>query len=323
MMADEQKQKADAGEETALGDQPFEEYQATKRAPASTPPEGGETKEAPKSEDAGDPEREAGAQEPEADETQTKPSGEPEGEKPKRKGGFQRKIEQLEQTIAELQAQKESPPEPKPVEEPKEETAAAESERPKPPKLPREESFDTDEAWEAAQEKYEKEHAEYTEKLTDWKLDQREKKRAAEEAKRAAEAEQKRVLEEHKQREAAFRQQHDDYDEARSALVTAGVPDVIAEAIVESPHGPAIVLHLGTNLDEYGKIKKLSPNSAVRRLGALEARFEKPSTTPAKGYTPPEPPIEKVSSGAPPPVLDGSESFEVYQAKKRQGARVS
>jgi hypothetical protein len=314
-----------SGEDTS---QDFVAYQAERRAkpkneesPAQTGDPKSPEEAQPTSESAGDPEREAGGQESKAEskaETKSPDGSDATGEKPKRKGGFQRKIETLESdvalkdaTIAELLArlagtEKEPPPKTQPA--PQE--SAAEK-----PKRPIEENFDTDEAYEAAMEKY-------LDDVMEWKLDKREKAAAAKAAEEQAVAKQNEIVEAHKQREIAYRQQHDDYDEARQVLVNEGVPDHIAAGITESPASAEIVHHLGKNIAEYRELVAKDAISAIRHLGILEARFTA-KTGPLEGYTQPDKPIEKVPSGAPPPTLDGSESFDVYQQKRKAQARAS
>jgi len=59
------------------------------------------------------------------------------------------------------------------------------------------------------------------------------------------------------------------------------IPQAAFEAIVDSPVGPDIAYHIGTNPDIAEKFLGMSGNAVVREIGKLEMKFESdPATTP-------------------------------------------
>lgn len=142
-------------------------------------------------------------------------------------------------------------------------------------------------------DKYETLEAFY-EALADWKLDQREKTKAAtaeaDKAKESAAAAQKVWND----RETTFKAEHADYDGLIDEVQipkTASVP-AIQQALIESEIGPAILYDLAKNPDELKRIAGLSPASAVKEIGKIEARLAEKKA--------PEKPQQKLSNAPPP-----------------------
>lgn len=100
---------------------------------------------------------------------------------------------------------------------------------------------------------------------------------------------------------------HEDFREVVFAP-TLTVNQHMLAIVQESEIGPDILYHLGKNPDEAARISRLSPLTAAREIGKLEAKLSAP---PAK---PPEP--KRVTS-APPPVttLSGNGTATVDPSK--------
>lgn len=90
-------------------------------------------------------------------------------------------------------------------------------------------------------------------------------------------------------REAKFAEKTADYHETVYDE-TVPISDAMAEVIRESDVGPELAYYLGKNRDKAAEIARLSPISAARELGRIEARLNQP---------PPPPPV--VSAAPPPP----------------------
>lgn len=227
-------------------------------------------------------------------ETPTKEAQEKKEEKPEAKpsrgierkfGKMTRKISDLEDQNKTLQAQldearrgSQKPAEP---DKPKQEAAKpADDNR---PRMPRRADFydqeDSDKAWEDAVEKY-------NEELSDWKLDQREKTRAKEDAERKAKEDQDKAAQTWDERLNDVRKAYPDYDEVLSEAEEAEVQisSVMYGAMQDSEIGAHIGYFLMKNPEEAERISKMTPLGQVRSIGKIEDKIESElkSKTPAK-----------------------------------------
>jgi hypothetical protein len=188
------------------------------------------------------------------------------------------------------------------------------------PTRPKIDEFDSYEAFLAAD-------AEYVDKLTDWKLDQREKKRAAEAERKAAESKQSTAVQAYTERAEKLRAKHADFDEALEEIEDVQFTKSFQAALVESEIGPEIAYHLAKNRAEAERLGKLSidnPIAAIRELGKLEAKLA-PSPAPAKPRisNAPEPPtpLQRGGKGAPRPLAEVTD-FAEYERRRKAGERV-
>jgi hypothetical protein len=187
--------------------------------------------------------------------------------KKKKLGGFQKTISRQSEEIAELKRQLAAgvttPAAAKPAEAASVPAAAPEPVYAKP--KPRLEDCDGIE--------------EFTEKLADWKHDERvwKTQQKTEAAKRA---EAVRTLAGNwKAKTAEFKASHDDYD-----AVLAGVEDVTLspahqQIFLESDHGVALAYELAQDRETLQKIAAMTPLQAAREIGKLEARYAAESSS--------------------------------------------
>lgn len=180
---------------------------------------------------------------------------------PKKKGGYQKKINKLTKQKARL---KEELAEANRRAEEAEEKAAAPAEPTRP--KPKEDDFDS--------------FADYTEALVDWKDEQKEVAREAKATKKAQqkEADAARLEDEDKFAELVedFKEDHDDYDEI-CFDDDLPISPVMIEAIIGSDMGPQILYHLGNNPKEAARIAKLRPIGQIREIGKLEGKLSPPT----------------------------------------------
>lgn len=234
---------------------------APKKDPAPKEPAAPATESAPKVEEPKAQEaatETAPAEEPAEGEEQVQKEGDP---PPKKKGGFQKKIDKLtrraqeaELELAHTRRMLEERNGGKPA-EPKKDTPAAD-----PTKKPLPDDFDT--------------HAEYIEAVTDWKVEQKlaeSRKKEAAERELAARGEKVKSWQ---QRLEKAREVHEDFDEALA--VDVPVSPAMMEGMVESELGAEIAYWLGKNPAEARRIAQLSPTATARELGKIEARLETP-----------------------------------------------
>ena len=235
----------------------FEKWRNTGEMPAET-----ETKDS--SEGTAEPET-TEKPEPESDPQETETEGQ---DKPKRKGGFQRKIERLDAENQELRSRLEAiergKPESKPVEG-----------------KPQVGNFDT--------------YEEFEEALIDWKVEQREAAAKAKAAEEKAKEETRTRVEAWEAKLNASRKVHDDYDEVIES-VDVPLSAALQALIVESEHGAELAYRLAHKPEEIERLSKLSPVSCARELGKLEAEITPAKEKPRASAAPA--PIKPVGKGS-------------------------
>ena len=118
----------------------------------------------------------------------------------------------------------------------------------------------------------------YTEALTDWKLDQREARRRAAEEQRAAETAAKSMQDSWAAKEKAAIKNHPDYAELRDSTPIPNGPGVMAirQALLEDDNGAEILYWLASRPTELQRIADLSPARAVLEIGKLSAAHASP-----------------------------------------------
>jgi hypothetical protein len=221
----------------------------------------------------------------------TDPADDPETEDtpedgPKKKGGYQRKIDKLAQENAALAARLAALETPKPAASAQpsdapvgEEVPAADtSDKPKP------EDFDT--------------YEEYVDKLTDWKLDRRSKQAQQQQAETQGRERAAEIGKAWQDRQAEARKDPTMPNFDRVTQVDIPVSDAMAAVILESPDGARLAYWLGSNATEAARISKLHPLAAAAELGGILKGLKpasKPATAPAASRAPK--PITPVTRG--------------------------
>lgn len=220
-----------------------------------------ESEEAAGSESEEESDSEEEESDPEVDEEE-----EAEEVKPKKKGGFQKRIDKLSKAKSDAERDRDH----------WREVALAGK------KTPEETKTTTEEVPEIAvrpkAEDFEK-HDDYVEALTDWKLDQ---KLAAKERERQVETvktEAAKRWDAHQSRMNTFRESHPDIDEALQNVAKTKISLPLNELIIESDLGAEIVYELAKNPKEFERLCKLSPLAVGKEVGKLEAKLSKTSTT--------------------------------------------
>lgn len=225
------------------------------------------------------------------------------GDQPKKKGGFQRRIDKLTTEKRELEARLAELTAGKPAEKPAE-TAKPDAADGK-PQLEKFESYE-----------------DYVEALTDWKLAQREAA-AAEKAKADAEKQQRAELAKSWQaRQDAVRAKYDDYDEVVGQEIP--ITGVMQQALLESDHGAELAYWLGSNPAEAEQIAKLGPVAAIKALAKIEDSLsggsaEPPAKPKRRASSAPEP-ISPVGARGSAATKDPDKmTFQEYKAWREAG----
>ena len=165
---------------------------------------------------------------------------------------------------------------------------------------------------------------EYVEALADWKADQRVaesfKRRDAERSQaaeaRAAEAKAQAWAE----RQSEFREATPDYDAVVGKSAVQIAPHVV-DTLLDSESGPELAYHLAKHPETVKRINALSPLSAARELGRIEATLSNPAAPQFKPASKAPAPITPVRSSAPAAVDLASANMDQYiAARRKQGA---
>lgn len=243
--------------------------------------------------------------------------------KPKRKGGFQRRIQKLTRERDE-EASKRAAAERRLADAgvTGEKAEIVEQKQPpvegaKPVK-PDEENFDD-------VTEYLKADAKYEEQLIEWQVDQRFKARDEADAQRQAQAQHGKFLDGWDKKATAFTKDHEDYIE----VVAEAVPKntTVQHAIMENDNGCAIAYHIGQNPEVLDEINGLTTTRALVRIGQIAASLS--SSDPPK----PKPKTKKTSNAPTPPTsIQGSKASvdpnienmgpDEYRQRREAGKRV-
>ena len=242
-------------------------------------------------------------------------SDESDKDKPKKKGGFQRRIDKLNSRIAERDRELEylrkmavNTARPAEAEKTVETKMEATDGKPNP------DTFDT--------------HAEYVEAVAEWKFDQKQKQLTQEQQRVARETEYTKTLQAYSEREKSFEAIHGDYREVLESVDTIPLTVTVKETIVTSDVGPALAYELAKNPKELERIVALgNSNAAARELGKIEARLESKATEkqePKKTTKAPEPisPVGSKGASVEKSIFDpeiSQRDYERLRAKQRTG----
>lgn len=134
----------------------------------------------------------------------------------------------------------------------------------------------------------------YLEALTDWKVDQRRAKDAAEaETQRAADA-QRKVLDSHNARVDKAKADKLDWDETMEAGQSVPITRELLDFIRQSEHGPDTAYYLLKNPEEMARVLALAPVLQVAEAGAIaKAQFEAKPASAATSPAPAKKPLPK------------------------------
>lgn len=189
------------------------------------------------------------------DEVETK--NESKDPKPKKKNGFQRRVNKLNQEIEYWR-----------TEAIKNQKVAAPSKEEKSESKPLVQAMGKPD-----KDKFET-HDEYIEALAEWKADQKFKTIQEENRQNSAIEAALKKQNEHFARVETFKDDHEDFDDVWAGLK---VPLTLAmsETIKESDLGPDLMYALAKDPKECARIAKLTPLAAARELGKLEVKVSK------------------------------------------------
>jgi hypothetical protein len=223
-------------------------------AEESEPSETEETEET-KANDEDSTDEDEQSEDEETEETEEKPK-----EEKKKKSGFKKRIERFERRLSEKEREIEHwKNEAMKKSEPKQ---SQETAKPNEDGKPKASQFET--------------HEEFTEALTDWKLEQRDLKRKLEEQKKQAQSAQEKALTDFRSKAQEFAKSHDDFEDVLESVDDIPLSIGLHESILSSDLGPQVMYELSKNRKELERINKLTPLAAAREIGKIEALISKP-----------------------------------------------
>jgi len=130
---------------------------------------------------------------------------------------------------------------------------------------------------------------EYTDALTDYKLELKAQKEREDAAANEAKQRQTQLKSTFQERQNEFKSKVADYDEVVAEIAEIKLSSAIIETLAESELGPQLAYHFGKNPEELERINELSPISAAREIGKLEAKLSSTEKPPKKQSSAPNP----------------------------------
>jgi hypothetical protein len=314
-------------EATDLSNLSFAEYEAVRRGEApkvsvkeeqSAPTEEKPQKEQKKSPES-DPEETEAKEESESDESEDEESDEETEskddakDKPKKKGGFQRRIDKLNAQKAEAQKEAEYWRR-KALESAGGQDKASE-------KVEAKQSSQSSEG-EPNPDDFES-HTAYVKALAVWTYKQEQKEEQAKSEKARLVQEQEKIVKTYLDRVESFKKEHKDFEDVVADVDDIQVSPSLRSELLASENGPELVYELAKNRAEYERINSLPPLALARELGKLEAKLtarasEAKKQEPNKLTKAPKP-IDPVSSGKATVSKKPEEmSFSEYERHRRE-----
>ena len=159
----------------------------------------------------------------------------------------------------------------------------------------------------------------YQEKLVDWKLDQREAKKAQARTQQTQQETNDNLIN-------SFNKKADEYAEANPSYVNAiennkdvQYPNDIQLAILQSENGAQLDHHLLQNPGELDKMAKMNSYQKMKHLGKIEDSFSKPKQIKKSNASEPIETVKSTSSAGVPQYKDGMSDDQYFKMRKAQG----
>ena len=114
---------------------------------------------------------------------------------------------------------------------------------------------------------------EFTEALTDWKIEQREQLRDQSYQERQAENQRRELQKSFAEKTEKFREATPDYDDVISEISDVELSPAMIESVIDSDVAAELTYYFGKNPQELERINSLSPIGTAREIGKLEAKL--------------------------------------------------
>lgn len=113
----------------------------------------------------------------------------------------------------------------------------------------------------------------FTEALTDWKIEQREASREQKAKEEANNKQRSDIQKSFADKADKFRAETPDYDDVISDIADVELSEATAMSVLESDLAAQLTYYFGKNPDELERINNLSPFATAREIGKLEAKL--------------------------------------------------
>lgn len=234
-------------------------------------------------------------------------------QKPKKKGGFQKRIEKFQKKLSEkdqeIEHWKRQALEQKAQDLKKPETANAKVSSIE--GKPKAESFET--------------HEEYVDALTDWKLEQREIEKQAKSREENLKTEYQKQVSTFQSKLADFAETKEDFHDVIEDVDDIPLSFGIQEVILSSDLGPQVMYELAKNRNELVRINRLGAVDAAREIGRIEARlsseYASAKETKEIKQTKAPPPINPVGSKGSAKIEKSPDDMEYQEYKKWRASK--
>ena len=165
--------------------------------------------------------------------------------------------------------------------------------------------------------------AEYVEALADWKTEQKLRERDQKLEQSRVKDEQAKLVQTYQERLNSFKAKTDDYEEVLENVSHVRISTAVETAIVKSENGPELLYELAKNPKEAERICRLPAIDAAIEMGKLQARIASKTSAPkteTKTTSSAPKPIATVGGGKAPVVHKSLDELARtdFQAYKRQ-----
>jgi hypothetical protein len=168
---------------------------------------------------------------------------------------------------------------------------------------------------------------EFDDAMFDYRYQLRRQKEQAEDAQKNIEARLKANFTDYQTEVAAFKEEHDDWDEVVGKSIP--ISDPVYYAIVElAKDGPAVTYYLGQHPEEIDRLAELTPYAAAIAVGRLADKLKTAKKPAAKATPRPRPhipePVKPVRTAASASTLTSAEAakskdFKAFKQAQRAG----
>ena len=129
----------------------------------------------------------------------------------------------------------------------------------------------------------------FTEALTDWKIEQRETVREQKAKEESASKQRNDIQKSYAEKSDKFRAETPDYDDVIAEIADVELTEATAVSVLESDLAAQLTYYFGQNPQELDRINSLSPFATAREIGKLEAKLSSTPKTVPKQSTAPAP----------------------------------
>jgi len=130
---------------------------------------------------------------------------------------------------------------------------------------------------------------EFTDALTDWKIDQREAQRDQKAKEESSNKQRNDIQKSYADKSDKFRESTPDYDDVIAEIADVELTQAFATSVLESDQSAELTYYFGKNPDELDRLNSENQRFVDREMGKLEAKLSSTPKTVPKQSTAPAP----------------------------------